>query len=90
MLRKRLYYVAYPALVPCLLLCGCKRAPSINLLGSFFPAWILCIALGIFLSIGDYFLLVRLSLDKELKPAVIVYPCLAASCTFTLWLIFFS
>ena len=89
-LRMRSYYAACSELVACLLLSGCERAPSINVLGSFFPAWILCIASGIFLSIGALELLVHTGLDKELKPAVIVYPCLAASWTFTLWLIFFS
>src|ERR1700692_1081065 len=61
-LRMRSYYAACSELVACLLLSGCERAPSINVLGSFFPAWILCIASGIFLSIGAHFLLVHTGL----------------------------
>lgn len=90
MSRIRLYDAAFPVLGSCILLTGCGRAPSINILGSFFPAWILCIAAGIFLTIVIHFLLVRLNLAAEIKPSVVAYPCIAASWTFTLWLIFFS
>jgi hypothetical protein len=71
-------------------LCGCGRAPSFNILGSFFPAWLLCIAAGILLASGVYWLLERAKLDKEIRPAIVVYPCLATFFAFTLWLIFFS
>ena len=69
---------------------GCSRAPSFNLLGSFFPAWILCGVLGIFLAVGVRVLFVRADFEKELSPLIIVYPCLAAFFTFSIWLLFFS
>src|SRR5262249_14438831 len=28
---------------------GCSRAPSFDILGSFFPAWLLCLAVGLLL-----------------------------------------
>src|SRR5277367_2044573 len=37
---------AFPAL---LLIAGCSRAPTFNILGSFFPSWILCGVIGILL-----------------------------------------
>jgi hypothetical protein len=76
-------------LSPLLCLCGCGRAPSFNILGSFFPAWLLCIIVGILLAAAFYGLFLRLHLEKEIKPAIIVYPCLALFCAFALWLIFF-
>ena len=73
-----------------LLLAGCSRAPSFNLLGSFFPAWILCGVIGILLAVAVRLFFVRIKLEPQLKPLILVYPCLAAFFTFTLWLLFFS
>jgi hypothetical protein len=33
---------------------------------------------------------VRIDFEKELSPLIVVYPCMAAFFTFTLWLLFFS
>lgn len=70
-------------------LSGCGRAPTLNILGSYFPAWLLCVIAGILLAGGCYGLFVRLQLATEIRPAIVVYPCLALFWAFTLWLIFF-
>jgi hypothetical protein len=70
-----------------LLLAGCSRAPSVDVLGSFFPAWLVCFLVAIVLTA-----LVRLGLLRlRVEPALpmLAYPSLAALCTFMLWLIFF-
>ena len=69
---------------------GCSRAPTFNILGSFFPSWILCGLLGILLTVATRPIFLRLNLEQELKPLIVVYPCLAAFFTFTIWLLFFS
>jgi hypothetical protein len=69
---------------------GCSRAPTFNILGSFFPAWILCGLIGILLTGGARLLFVRLKFEQELSPLILVYPCLTAFFTFTVWLLFFS
>jgi hypothetical protein len=69
---------------------GCSRAPSFNILGSFFPAWILCGVVGIVLTVVVRILFVRANFEKELSPLVLVYPCLAAFFTFSIWLLVFS
>lgn len=84
------FNAAIAGIMASFLLSGCQRAPSVNLVGSFFPVWLLCITVGIFLAIGFRYLLIRLGMDEECKPAVLVYPCLAVACTLTLWLVFFS
>jgi YtcA family len=82
---------AWLTLLPVLLgLSGCEHAPSVSIAGSFFPVWILCIAAGIIVAVSVRALLLRTAFEKELKPAIVVYPCLAAGCAFTLWLVFFS
>lgn len=68
---------------------GCQQAPSFNILGSFFPAWLLCVTLGILLAAGTRFLLLAVHLEEALSPPIVMYPCLAALFTFGLWLLFF-
>lgn len=69
-------------------LSGCERAPSLNIAGSFFPFWIFCIFAGITVAALARALFGRMQFDKEIRPAVLIYPCIAASCAITLWLIF--
>ena len=82
--------LAAPSSAAMLLLAGCSRAPSFNILGSFFPSWILCGVIGILLTLGSRLFFVRIKLEEQLSPLILVYPCLAAFFTFTLWLLFFS
>jgi YtcA family len=70
-----------------LLLAGCSRAPVIDILGSFFPAWLVCSMVAIVLTAIVRVVLLRLQLQLALP--VLVYPALAALFTFALWLIFF-
>lgn len=82
--------VAAASSVVTLMIAGCSRAPSFNLLGSFFPAWILCGVVGILLTVAARLFFLRIKLEQQLKPLILVYPCLALFFTFTLWLLFFS
>lgn len=79
------------SVAPALLAAGCSRAPSFNILGSFFPAWIGCGVIGILLAVAVRLFFVHIKLeDKLLWPLILVYPCLTLFFTFTLWLLFFS
>jgi hypothetical protein len=73
-----------------LLTAGCSRAPTFNILGSFFPSWIACGLVGILLTVAVRMIFVRTKFEQELSPLILVYPCLTAFFTFTLWLVFFS
>lgn len=70
-----------------LLLTGCSRAPSVDILGSFFPAWLLCLILAVLLATFVRLMLLRIRVKVVLP--ILVYPSLAALLTFALWLIFF-
>ena len=70
-----------------LLPCGCSQAPAFDVMGSLFPAWILCIALGILLTVFTRWLLAQWQV-RLLFP-MIAYSCLTAVFTFSIWLIFF-
>jgi hypothetical protein len=65
------------------------HSPSIDVLGSYFPAWLLCIVVGVVLTIVARPLFIAWKLDAHLFPAPIIYPCLAAVFAMTVWLIFF-
>lgn len=73
-----------------LTLAGCGRAPSFDVLGSYFPAWLLCIAVGVAGAATVSLILSRLGLQSLIRWALLVYPCLGASIAFTLWLLLFS
>jgi hypothetical protein len=68
-------------------LTGCSRAPSVDVLGSFFPAWLVCFTVAVLLTALIRFMLFRFHMKVELP--VLVYPSLTAFFTFALWLIFF-
>ena len=69
-----------------LMLTGCGRAPTFDVLGSFFPAWLVCFAVAILLAV-----LCRALLQPRVEIAfpVLVYPSLTAIFTFALWLTLF-
>jgi YtcA family len=63
------------------------RAPSFDILGSFFPAWLVCLVLALLLTIGVRWLLMRVGVVLSLP--ILTYPSLAALFTLSLWLAFF-
>jgi hypothetical protein len=78
---------ALSVFIPALLfLAGCARAPSFDILGSFFPAWLICLVVAILLTVVTRALLSRYVV---IAWPVLVYPSLAALFAFALWLIFF-
>jgi YtcA family len=70
-----------------LLLASCARAPSFDILGSFFPAWLVCLILAVSLTALARWLLLRLRIAVAFP--ILVYPSLTALFTFALWLVFF-
>jgi len=66
------------------------RSPSIDLLGSYFPAWLPSIVAGVILTIVARLVFIAWKLDAYLLPSLIVYPCLAAVFSMVVWLFFFG
>jgi len=67
---------------------SCSRAPSFDILGSFFPAWLVCVALGLLLTVAARWLLLRAGVVLGLP--ILTYPSLSALFTFAIWLAFFQ
>jgi hypothetical protein len=66
---------------------GCSRAPSFDVLGSFFPAWLVCLGIGLLLTVAASWLLLRVRVALALP--ILTYPSLTALFAFGLWLSFF-
>ena len=65
---------------------GCGRAPSFDILGSFFPAWLVCFIVSILLTAMARALLIRY---VEIAWPVLVYPSLTVVFALALWLALF-
>jgi hypothetical protein len=68
-------------------LTGCGRAPSFDVLGSFFPAWIACLGLSLVLTAVARWLILRVHIVIALP--VLTYPSLTALFAFAFWLALF-
>jgi len=66
---------------------SCSRAPSFDILGSFFPAWLLCLAASVVVTLAVRWLLLRLHI--AIAYPVLTYPSLTALFTLAAWLMFF-
>ena len=64
----------------------CGRAPSFEILGSFFPEWLLCFVAAILLTVLSRELLRRY---VQVVWPIVTYPSLTALFTFALWLVLF-
>ena len=76
-----------------LLLTGCQPAahsPTVDVLGSYFPAWIFCILIGLAMTLVARQLLIGFKLRPYLPPAPVLYVCLLIVFTLTVWLAFFK
>ena len=75
-------------LVPVATLAGCD--PIINIMGANFPAWLLCVIIGVAGAAAIRPLFVAARLENHLGPLPIVYPCLALLLACVVWIIFFN
>ena len=85
--KRRSVRLGFLASLSALPLAGCSQAPSVDVLGSFFPAWLVCLTVSVLLTALTRLVLLRFHMNLDL--AVLGYPSLAALFTFALWLIFF-
>ena len=63
--------------------------PQINIIGSFFPSWMLCVLIGIVAALLVRLLLIRTGIDPSVGPRALVYSSLAILVTLVLWVGFF-
>ena len=78
--------------LPMLSLCGCSQAgaPSLNIFGAFFPAWLLCAVLGIFVALGTRIFFSARNLVDVLPFQLSLCTSLGAIFALLVWLIYFG
>lgn len=84
---KTLLMINLPAI--CIFCSGCSRAPSVSIIGSFFPIWMICIAAGIVAAFVERAVLVRFGLEHYVGPLWLFYPSTVTLFACVLWEVFF-
>jgi hypothetical protein len=60
-----------------------------NVLGAYYPAWLLCIVAGVVAAVLIRLVLLKFGVEHALRPAALAYPALIALVAFAGWLLFF-
>ncbi|GGA02405.1 hypothetical protein GCM10011408_24770 [Dyella caseinilytica] len=66
---------------------ACSASPSRNILGSYFPTWMVCALLGIIFVIVIRAVLLKTGIDAALPAPVVVYLCMWTAATLAVWLV---
>ena len=76
----------------CLLLAltACSAAPSRNILGSYFPSWMICALVGMGATVVLRVALVKLGIDAELPAPVVIYMAFAIAVSLGMWLLWLA
>lgn len=66
------------------------RSPTIDIVGSYFPAWMICIVSGLTLTLVSRWIIRAYHLEPYASPAPLIYTCLTLIYTFVTWIIFYQ
>jgi hypothetical protein len=69
---------------------ACSYAPTMDLLGSYFPAWMLCAVVGIVASVIIRQILAVAGINDYVVAPLLTYAGLAVSATLLAWLFWFG
>jgi YtcA family len=66
------------------------RSLTVDVLGSYFPAWMVCILSGLTLTLIAHWIVQLRNLKPYLGPAPLIYSCLMIIFTFATWILFYQ
>jgi hypothetical protein len=66
------------------------HSPTVDILGSYFPAWMVCILSGLTLTFIAQWIVQVLNLKPYVGPAPLIYSCLMIIFTFATWILFYQ
>jgi hypothetical protein len=66
------------------------HSPTVDILGSYFPAWMVCIVSGLTLTLVAHWIVQVGNLKPYLGPAPLIYSCLMIIFTFATWILFYQ
>src|SRR6202051_4015816 len=64
------------------------HSPTIDFLGSYFPAWMICIVSGLTLTLVAHWIVQVCHLKPYLGPAPLAYSCMTMIFTLSTWILF--
>ena len=88
--RRRCSSLALGRVAIALPVAACNYAPTMDLLGSYFPAWMLCAALGIVATVIIRQVLAVAGINDFVVAPLLTYAALAVSATLLTWLFWFG
>jgi hypothetical protein len=68
-------------------LAACSASPSRNILGSFFPTWMICALLGLLGTVALRAVLGKAGINATLPIPAVVYLCTWLAVTLAIWLL---
>src|SRR5246500_5434549 len=63
---------------------------TVDILGSYFPAWMVCIVSGLALTFVTHWFVQLCHLKPYVGPAPLIYSCLMIIFTFATWILFYQ
>ena len=66
------------------------HSPTVDVLGSYFPAWMICILSGLALTLVAHWIVQVGNLKPYIGPAPLIYSCLTIIFTFATWILFYQ
>ena len=69
---------------------ACSYSPTMDLLGSYFPAWMLCAVIGIVAAVIIRQILAVAGINDYIVAPLLTYAALAVSATLLAWLLWFG
>lgn len=75
------------ALAGCTCLAGCGGSHVINVLGSYFPVWLLCMILGVAAAFLSRALFLRFKIEPYVGPLPLIYLCVVIAISCLTWLV---
>lgn len=66
------------------------HSPTVDVLGSYFPAWMVCILTGLTLTFVAHWIIHVQNLKPYVRPAPLIYSCLMIIFTFATWILVYQ
>jgi YtcA family len=66
------------------------HSPTVDILGSYFPAWMVCIVSGLTLTLVAHWIAQICHVKPYLGPAPLIYSCLMIIFTFATWILLYQ
>ncbi len=87
-MRTRLHLFA--SLVIALSTCGCNRNPNVEIVGSYFPGWMISLGIGVTLTVVAHTFLRKKGMERAIGHPALIYPGMVVLFTSVLWLLCFA